>query len=88
MNLDYSISGTDATMEELETALEAVQWDFHETEDDAAIASYKLARKLQGKLKNQYNDKFHKDVAALEKVDELWNKYAPRQFKEAARNVT
>lgn len=87
MNLDYSVSGTDATMEELETALAAVQWDFHETEDADAIASYKLARKLQGKLKNQHNDQYHKDVAALEKVDELWNKYAPRQFKEVPRKV-
>ena len=42
-------SGT-ATLEDLVTALAAVQWDFAETEDAAAIESYKAARAVQGQL--------------------------------------
>ena len=39
-------SGT-ATLEDLATALAAVQWNFAETEDASAIESYKAARQFK-----------------------------------------
>lgn len=75
-------SGT-ATLEDLATALAAVQWDFAETEDASAIESYKAARAVQGQLilRAQGSNPHEADKRMLKKIRETWAKYAPENYQ-------
>lgn len=73
-----------ATFEDLATALAAVQWDFAETEDEAAIESYKAARAIQGQLVRRYSgpNPHTSNKAMLKKVTEVWAKNAPANYQQ------
>jgi hypothetical protein len=72
-----------ATLEDLATALAAVQWDFAETEDEAAIESYKAARAIEGQLVLRYGgtNPHEANTAMLKKVAEIWAKHAPANYQ-------
>ena len=72
-----------ATLEDLVTALAAVQWDFAETEDAAAIESYKAARAIEGQLVLRYSaaNPHESDTAMLKKVAETWARHAPANYQ-------
>ena len=75
-------SGT-ATLEDLATALAAVQWDFAETEDASAIESYKAARAVQGQLilRAQGSNPHLADKAMLKRIQETWARNAPANYQ-------
>lgn len=83
INFAPAEAGT-ATLQDLIDALGAVQWDFAETEDAAAIATYTNARKIQGDLTLQYssNNPHENDIPMLMKIDETWRKYAPANYQQ------
>ena len=72
-----------ATLEDLATALAAVQWDFAETEDEAAIDSYKAARAIEGQLVRRYSgaNPHEANVSMLKKIQETWAKNAPANYQ-------
>ena len=72
-----------ATLEDLVTALAAVQWDFAETEDAAAIESYKAARAVQGQLvlRAAGRNPHEADKTMLKKIEETWAKHAPANYQ-------
>ena len=72
-----------ATLQDLATALAAVQWDFAETEDAAAIESYKAARAIQGQLiiSAQGSNPHEADKDMLRRIDETWAKNAPANYQ-------
>ena len=72
-----------ATLEDLVTALAAVQWDFAETEDEAAIESYKAARAVQGQLilRAQGGNPHESDKRMLKRIRETWAKHAPANYQ-------
>jgi hypothetical protein len=72
-----------ATLQDLVTALAAVQWDFAETEDEAAIESYKAARAVQGQLilRAQGSNPHLADKAMLKRIQETWAKNAPANYQ-------
>lgn len=75
--------GATATWEEFETALKAVDWSFHVTEDEEAIASYVHAKEIEMVLRQMYSgsDPNQKDVPNLKKIYEVWNRNAPAEFR-------
>ena len=72
-----------ATLEDLVTALAAVQWDFAETEDAAAIESYKAARAVQGQLilRAQGANPHESDKRMLKRIQETWARNAPANYQ-------
>jgi len=83
VNQPYAEAGG-ATLEDLVTALAAVQWDFAETEDPAAIESYKAARAVQGQLilRAQGPNPHEADKRMLKKIRETWTKHAPNNYQQ------
>lgn len=73
-----------ATLEDLVTALAAVQWDFAETEDADAIESYKAARAIEGQLVLRYSgaDPHASDKRMLKTIKETWAKHAPANYQQ------
>ena len=73
-----------ATLQDLATALAAVQWDFAETEDAAAIESYKAARAIEGQLVLRYSgsNPHEANAGMLKKVAETWAKHAPENYQQ------
>ena len=72
-----------ATLEDLVTALAAVQWDFAETEDAAAIESYNAARAIEGQLVLRYSgsNPHEANTAMLKKIAETWARHAPANYQ-------
>lgn len=72
-----------ATLQDLVTALAAVQWDFAETEDAAAIESYKAARAIEGQLVLQYSgsNPHEANAGMLKKIAETWARHAPANYQ-------
>ena len=72
-----------ATLEDLVTALAAVQWDFAETEDAAAIESYKAARAIEGQLVLRYSgsNPHEANASMLKKIAETWARHAPANYQ-------
>lgn len=83
VNHSPATAGT-ATLEDLVTALAAVQWDFAETEDEAAIESYKAARAIEGQLVLRYSgtNPHEADKSMLKKIQETWAKHAPANYQQ------
>ena len=83
VNHEPAKAGT-ATLEDLVTALAAVQWDFAETEDAAAIESYRAARAIEGQLVLRYGGENPHDAnkSMLKKIEETWAKHAPENYQQ------
>jgi len=75
--------GETATWEEFETALRAVDWSFHETEEEEAVASYVKAKEIETVLLVMYGgtNPHNIDKDNMNKIYSIWNKHAPAGFR-------
>ena len=83
MDIEFNTSSSEATFQDFEAALAACDWNFHESEDEAAVASYKLCREIEGKLVLKYcpKDPTERNLQMLQKINIIWNQYAPEAFQ-------
>tara|TARA_B100000131_G_scaffold291340_1_gene304820 strand:+ start:333 stop:650 length:318 start_codon:yes stop_codon:yes gene_type:complete len=91
-NNNLTLNQNSHTFEEFEDRLKAVTWDWQIDGDEAASmanldklrsaqAAYNAIRRDQGGLGKSYPGNPAYDVEVLQKVHDLWNKYAGMGYK-------